>query len=156
MANKPGPAIAATAILILAAAGMLPATAGEPMSAFTGHWRVARVAVSDEGVQALGDDDPSLMGKRLTFTTSQLAWDRTPTTGDVCIDPSFEPLGRRPPDLQPALRKLGMRQPVAYAVRCRSGSWGPGPDPVLFRGVAGALALPWYDGAVLMLVRQAD
>ncbi|MGW5959072.1 hypothetical protein [Methylorubrum thiocyanatum] len=133
--------------------GMVPAMAGNPISDFTSHWRVARVAVPDNGVQALVDDDPSLMGKRLTFTSTRLAWDRTPSTGDVCTGPSFEPLERVPPDVQPELRKLGMRRPVAYAVRCQSGTWGPGRDHVIYRGAAGALAIPWYDGAVLMLVR---
>jgi hypothetical protein len=100
---------AVTAMLVLTAA-MRPAMAGDPMGAFTGHWRVARVAVSDVGVQALGDDDPSLVGKRLTFTSTRLAWDRTPSTGDVCLSPEIQPLERLPPDVQPELRKLGMRQ----------------------------------------------
>lgn len=145
---------AVTAMLVGMAAGMGPAMAGDPMGAFTGHWRIARVAVSDVGVQALGDDDPSLMGKRLTFTSTRLAWDRTPSTDDVCLNPDFQALERLPPDMQPELRKLGMRRPVAYAVHCRTGTWGPGRDPVIYRGAAGALALPWYDGAVMMLVRE--
>lgn len=145
---------AMTVMLVVMTTGMLSAMAGEPISAFTGHWRVARVAVSDVGVQALGNDDPSLMGKRLTFTPARLAWDSTPSTSDVCTGPSFQPLDQSPPDVLPELRKLGMRQPVAYAVHCQTGAWGPGRDPIIYRGAAGALALPWYDGVVLMLVRE--
>ncbi len=156
MAKKAMLRPAATAMLVVSVAGMLPAMAGEPVSAFTGYWRVARVAVPDAGVQALADDDPSLMGKRLTFTSMRLAWDRAPMTGDVCTGPSFEPLERLPPDLQPGFRKLGMRRPVAYAVHCQSGTWGPGRDPIIYRGAAGALALPWYDNAMMMLVREPE
>ncbi|MCJ2074005.1 hypothetical protein MKK75_35335 [Methylobacterium sp. J-030] len=145
---------ASAAMLVGMAAGMHPAIAGEPQSSFTGHWRVARVAVSDLGVQALVDDDPSLMGKRLTFTSARLAWDQTPSTGDVRAGPDFQPLERLPSDAQPELRKLGMHRPVAYVVHCQTGTWGPGRDPVIYRGAAGALALPWYDGAVMMLVRE--
>ncbi|MFC6792163.1 hypothetical protein ACFQE0_22835 [Methylobacterium komagatae] len=144
----------AAAVVMGMGMGIVPAMAGDPISAFTGHWRVAKVAVPDIGVQALADNDPSLMGKRLTFTSTRLAWDRTPSTGDVCEAPDFQPLERLPPDVQPELRKLGMRQPVAYAVHCQSGMWGPGRDPVIYRGAAGALALPWYDNAVMMLVRE--
>ena len=146
-------AVAAASLFLMAAAAP-SAMAEGPISAFIGHWRVVRVAVSDAGVQALADNDPSLMGKRLTFTARQLSWDRPPTTGDVCTGPSFRPLDRLPRDVQPELRKLGMRQPVAYAVHCSAGDWGPGRDPVMYQGVAGALALPWYDGAVLMLARD--
>jgi hypothetical protein len=154
MASRNRPRHAAMAMVIAVSAGTSPAMAGEPMSAFAGHWRVARVAVYDTGVQALVDDDPSLMGKRLTFTSARLAWDLTPSTGDVCTDPDFQPLERLPPDGQPELRKLGMRQPVAYLVHCRTGTWGPGRDTIIYRGAAGALALPWYDGAMMMLVRE--
>ena len=145
---------AAMAMLVVMAAGTSSAMDGDSMSAFTGHWRVASVAVPEVGVQALGDDDPSLMGKRLTFTSARLAWDRTPSTGDVCTVPDFQPLERLPADVQPELRKLGMRQPVGYVVHCRTGTWGPGRNPVIYRGAAGALALPWYDGAMMMLVRD--
>ncbi|MCJ2139025.1 hypothetical protein [Methylobacterium sp. E-066] len=143
-----------SAAAVVLGMGIVPAIAGDPISAFTGHWRVARVAVSDIGVQALGNDDPSLLGKRLTLTSTRLARNRTPSTGDVSEGPDFQPLERLPPDVQPELRKLGMRQPVAYAVHCQTGTWGPGRDTVIYRGTAGALDLPWYDGAVMMLVRE--
>ncbi|MFK5595891.1 hypothetical protein ACFZ8E_02625 [Methylobacterium sp. HMF5984] len=144
----------ATATLIAMAAAMPPAMADESMSAITGHWHVAKVAVPDSGVQALVDNDPSLMGKRLTFTSAQLVWNQMPSTGDVCTSPSFEQLDQLSQDVRPELRKLGMRQPVAYTLHCRSGGWGPSREPTIYQGAAGALALPWYDGTMLMLVRD--
>lgn len=135
-------------------AATTPVLAQSGPMGFTGHWRVAGVAVSDTGVQALSDNDPSLMGKRLTFTLQRLAWDRPTSTNDSCVGPIFTRLSRMPSaDLQPELRKLGMREPVAYRLRCGSGSWGPGNGMVVYQGAAGAIAMPWYDGGVLKLVR---
>lgn len=131
-----------------------PAMAANVSSSFQGHWRVAAVAVSEAGVQAMGDNDPSLMGKRLTFSPQRLAWDQPTITNDVCVGPTFTRLPIMPPaDLRAQLHKLGMRKPVAYAVRCRSGNWGPDGRTTVFLGAAGAVAMPWYDGGLLKLVR---
>ncbi|TXC72754.1 hypothetical protein FSB78_04655 [Sphingomonas ginsenosidivorax] len=131
------------------------AQSGNGAAAFAGHWRVAGVAVSDTGVQALADNDPSLMGKRLTFSQARLAWDQPPATRDACVSPSFRRLATpAPAGLRPQLRKLGLPRPTAFAIRCRSGSWGPGDRPVVYRGAGGVLAMPWYDGGVLKLVRK--
>lgn len=124
-------------------------------AAFAGHWRVAGVAVADDGVQALTDNDPSLVGKRLTFSPDRLAWDQPPATRDTCLRPTFRRLATSAPRaLGPQLRKLGLPRPTPFAIRCQSGSWGPGATPVVFRGAGGTLALPWYDGGVLKLVRE--
>ena len=149
-----------TRILTIASAASILAVApavaqsGTGTTAFVGHWRVAGVAVSSHGVQALADNDPSLMGKRLTFSTALLAWDQPPSTHDTCLDPQFTRLGTPvPTELRSQLRKLGLPRPTPFAIHCRSGYWGPA-EHVIFRGAGGALALPWYDGGVLKLVRQ--
>ncbi|WP_237481391.1 hypothetical protein [Lichenibacterium dinghuense] len=132
----------------------VPAIGADGSTAFTGHWQVAGVAVPDAGIQALTNNDPSLMGKRLTFTPQRLNWDQPTSTNDVCMGPTFTRLSTRPPvDLLPQLRKLGMRQPVAYTLRCRSGSWGPGDQTNVYLGAAGSIAMPWYDNGVLRLIR---
>ncbi|GAB5339644.1 hypothetical protein GIW50_08550 [Pseudomonas syringae] len=128
--------------------------AADAPSNFIGNWRVAGVAVSANGVQALGDNDPSLMGKRLTFTPQRLAWDQPTATNDACAEPTLDRLQAMPPaELQPQLRQLGMRHPVAYMLRCGSGTWGPGDQMTVYLGAAGAVAMPWYDGGVLKLVK---
>ncbi|MDQ0444351.1 hypothetical protein QO016_003861 [Methylobacterium persicinum] len=45
--------------------------------------------------------------------------------------PDFQPLERLLPNVQPEVRKLGMRRPVAYVVRSRYGTWGPSRAPVI-------------------------
>lgn len=141
-----------TAILAVQAA---TAQSGADVTAFAGHWQVAGVAVDDEGVQALSDNDPSLMGKRLTFSRTRLAWDQPQATHDACSNPQFVRVDKpAPAELRVQLRKLGMPRPTTFAIKCRSGSWGPGDNPVVFRGAGGVLALPWYDGGMLKLVRR--
>jgi len=138
----------------LAATGVTAQTAGGA-AAFAGQWRVTGVAVADSGVQALSDNDPSLMGKRLTFSRKRLTWNQPTATHDSCINPRFTRLGTPAPvDLRPQLRKLGLPRPTSFAIRCQSGSWGPSDTAIVFRGAGGTLALPWYDGGVLKLARQ--
>lgn len=148
--------------IVNSGAAMLLCVATSVMSAdmpssFIGDWRVAGVAVSDNGVQALVDDDPSLMGKRLSFRSPRLTWDQPRVTNDICEGPSFTRLPTKPSaELKPQLRKLGMRQPVAYVLRCGSGKWGPESDMTVYLGAAGAIIMPWYDGGVLKLVQVND
>lgn len=127
-------------------------------SALYGSWHVAGVAVSDSGVQALGGDDPSFMGRRLSFNHDQLAWKASAnSTEDVCKGPVFHKL---PPisgaELEPQLHKLGIEKAVRYSVECKSGSWGPfdKETPAFFLAQDGSLALSWYDGGLLKLVRD--
>ncbi len=127
-------------------------------SALYGSWHVAGVAVSDSGVQALGDDDPSFMGRRLSFSHDQLAWKAsTDSTEDVCKGPVFHELpAMTGAELEPQLHKLGIEKAVRYSVECKSGSWGPfdKETPAFFLAQDGALALSWYDGGLLKLVRD--
>ncbi|MCJ2019231.1 hypothetical protein MKK84_17590 [Methylobacterium sp. E-065] len=43
------------------------------------------------GIQALGDDDPILMGKRLTVTSTRLAWDRIRSTRSAFMAGKLNP-----------------------------------------------------------------
>lgn len=139
------------------AASLATVAVAQPMdatTAFAGHWRVKGVAVSDNGVQALSDNDPSLMGRGLTFSRARLAWDRPSTTHDNCLNPRFTRLRTpAPAALRSQLHKLGLPRPTPFLIRCQSGSWGPGDSAMIFRGAGGALAMPWYDGGLLKLAR---
>lgn len=127
-------------------------------SAFYGHWRVTGVAVSDSGIQALVDNDPSLMSRGLSFTHESLAWDASANAAeDTCTGPVFKKLAALPgAEQQPQLHKLGIRKAVPYDVHCQSGSWGPvdGESPAFFLAPDGSLALLWYDGGMLKLVKN--
>ncbi|UQW73940.1 hypothetical protein [Pseudomonas avellanae] len=127
-------------------------------SALYGSWRVAGVAVSDSGVQALEDNDPRFMGRRLGFNHEQLAWQASAdSTEDVCKAPVFQRLpAMSGVGLEPQLHKLGIERAVPYGVECKSGNWGPfdQESPVFFLAQDGSLALSWYDGGMLKLVRD--
>ncbi|KPW15617.1 hypothetical protein ACKUFS_02770 [Pseudomonas cannabina] len=127
-------------------------------SAFYGNWRVAGVAVSDSGVQALEDNDPGFVGRRLSFNHDQLAWKTSASsTDDVCKGPVFHKLpAMTEAELEPQLHKLGMRKAERYGVECKSGRWGPfdKETPTFFLAKDGSLALSWYDGGLLKLVRD--
>lgn len=127
-------------------------------SALYGSWHVAGVAVSDLGVQAMVDDDPSFMGRRLSFDHDQLSWKVSKDLNeDVCKGPVFHKLpAMSGAETEPQLRKLGIGKAVRYSVECKSGSWGPfdKETPVFFLAQDGTLALSWYDGGLLRLERD--
>lgn len=126
--------------------------------AIYGSWHVAGVAVSDSGVQALETDDPTLMGKPLNFNHDQLAWKASASsTEDVCSRPVFHKLAATTEaESMLQLRKLGMEKAIPYGVECKSGSWGPLDEtsPTFFIAPDGSLALSWYDGGMLKLLRD--
>ncbi|OCX18520.1 hypothetical protein [Pseudomonas graminis] len=127
-------------------------------NALYGSWHVAGVAVSDSGVQALEDNDPSFMGRRLSFNHDQLAWKASAdSTEDVCNGPVFHKLpAMSGAELKPQLHKLGIEKAVPYGVECKTGSWGPldKESPAFFLAQDGTLALSWYDGGLLKLIRD--
>lgn len=149
------PCFLAPAALAASCAAVSTAQPTNGKMAFAGHWRVTGVAVSDDGVQALSDNDPSIMSKKLTFSSARLAWDQPTVTHDSCLNPRFTRLGTpAPAKLRTQLRKLGLPRPTSFSIRCQSGSWGPGDSAMIFRGAGGVLALPWYDGGLLKLARK--
>ncbi|WP_342650471.1 hypothetical protein [Pseudomonas sp. REB1044] len=121
---------------------------------FDGRWSVAGVAVSDDGVQALVDNDPSLMNETLTFSAKLLKWDAPQGSGDTCSQPVINTISTAPDeDARALLDKLGLHDTTAYSVHCETGHWGPvqGASPTFYSNAAGDLALVWYDGALLKL-----
>lgn len=125
---------------------------------FHGHWQVAGVAVSDVGVQALAKDDPSYMGRRLTFTPDRLSWDRPrPISTEVpCTTPRIMPAANASDaESRAIIRRLGAGATRSYSVACGTGSWGPVAPPagamLAFRD--GTVGLWWYDGGLLTLRR---
>ncbi len=150
-----------TSALLMAACTSVPPTQSKPnpqgASPFYGHWQVAGVAVSNSGVQALTDNDPSLMGQRLSASEALLAWDQPVVTGDTCTKPRFTKTPALPSlEQQERLAKLGMQPAIAYAVACQSGDWGPEGkgSPTFFLSPRGDLGLSWYDGGMLKLTRS--
>lgn len=132
--------------------------AAQLISTFQGDWKVTSVAVSDTGVQALQDNDPTFMGKHASFTPDALAWVPADSAEDACKQPTFRKLTVAPDaDVQGRLDKLGLSRATPYSVRCGSGSWGPmgEEDPAFFVGADGTLGLVWYDGGLLKLTRTA-
>lgn len=149
------PFFLATAAIGVSCAALATAQPTNATMAFAGHWQVTGVAVSDDGVQALSDNDPSLMGKKLAFSRLRLAWDQQTVTHDSCLNPRITRLATSAPAvLRSQLRKLGLPRPTSFSIRCLSGSWGPGGSAMIFRGAGGVLAMPWYDGGLLKLTRR--
>ncbi|KPW68747.1 hypothetical protein, partial [Pseudomonas cannabina] len=100
----------------------------------------------------------TFMGRRLSFNHDQLAWKTSAdSTEDVCKGPVFHKLpAMSEAELEPQLRKLGMERAERYGVECKSGRWGPfdKETPAFFLAKNGSLALSWYDGGLLKLVRD--
>ncbi|WP_407316034.1 hypothetical protein [Pseudomonas sp. nanlin1] len=150
-----------TSALLMAACSSAPSTPSKPnaqdASPFYGRWQVAGVAVSNSGIQALTDNDPSLMGQRLSVSEALLAWEQPVVTGDTCSKPRFIQTAALPSlEQQERLAKLGMQPAIAYAVACQSGDWGPEGQgsPTFFLTSRGELGLSWYDGGMLKLTRS--
>lgn len=115
-------------VMVATSASAAPSTVSA--AAFAGRWKIAGVAVPNTGVQALQDNDPSLMGKRLTFSPAALAWDQAAVTNDQCNAPRFTRLSAPAPrDLRAQLRKLGFPQPHGLRRPMSFGSLRPGRQP---------------------------
>jgi hypothetical protein len=143
-----------------------PVSAARDIAALAGRWRVTRLAVGD-GVQALAADDPAYVGQRLVLGTDRFAW-ATPrasgaTLSDVCDGPALAPLpepgaGAEQRQHATALARLGVTKADALAVECDRGTWGPeaAGGAILFPAGDDRLAMSWYDGGMLLLVREPD
>lgn len=132
--------------------------------ALAGTWKVAAVATGD-GVQALVPDDPAYMGREVTISGDRLAWVDAAKAGAATLDDVCDlPVTARQTgtaatnyDTQfaPQLKKLSIARPDPHAVECDRGNWGPeaAGGAILFPAGKDALAMSWYDGAVLKLIR---
>lgn len=160
--------------LVLAAAVCASTTrASEFASQFAfadlgGAWRVAGVAVMPTDVQALGPDDPSLMGARVLVSADAITWlgrPGDPDDGDRCEGPVTQRLtgasrARLLDRMASSLIDLGLDPAELsdpHAVECLSnGALGPqaAGGALLLIDPEGHLVMSWYDGAVLLLKRE--
>lgn len=151
-------AIALGATAIAAPASSRAAPPAQTARQLYGHWQVVGVAVSDNGVQALSTNDPSYMGRRLTFTAAHLSWDKPKhgATEAPCNQPTIRPVPRdNDPDARATVRRIGGPALRAFAVSCIAGSWGPaeGTSPTLLAMPDGTIEMWWFDGGLLKLRR---
>ena len=129
----------------------LPALAADfTYSSLAGSWQVDAVAVPDEGVQALVDDDPQYMGAVVQFGANDITWAEgtearpiDPAIDNCATAPSLTPWMADPddPDQQPI--KGG------FNVMCGDDVWGtlvPVDDQTV--------ELHYLDNGVLTLKRQ--
>lgn len=119
-------------------------------SDLTGSWKVDAVAVPDEGVQALVDNDPQYMGAVIQFGPNDITW--TKGTEIRPIDPSIDNCDTAP-SLTPwkADPNDSDQQPIkgGLSVMCGDDAWGT-VVPVDDKTVK----LHYLDNGVLTLTRQ--
>ncbi|USW03716.1 hypothetical protein ACTACV_27335 [Pseudomonas syringae] len=148
--------IAATVSLSATAyAGNTPPVASA--SQLEGRWEVISATVGNGRIQSLSNDDPSLMGKRLSITATRLFWDHVQNATDApCEKPSIKPTRRdNDADARATVRKAGGPALSAFSVACESGSWGPNkaPSPTILAMPDGSIAIWWFDNGLLRLRR---
>ncbi len=135
---------------------------------FTGKWKITRVHVNPEGVQAFTENDKAIVGSVFSITTTDIKWMVKASAGftadDICKQPSAATL----PDtiakeegaaLVQALKPFGVspssRGPLHRFGCAGGGNWGPGTSGGLFIPVGNVqMILKWYDGATLLAVRS--
>jgi hypothetical protein len=136
---------------------------------FAGNWKISRVHVNPEGVQAFTEDDKAIVGSIFNIAASEIKWTTKAsadfTSDDVCKQPSAGPL---PPivekeeggDLTAALKPFGISASTRGSLHrfgcVGGGTWGPGESgaAALFIPVGTkAMVLKWYDGATLLAER---
>ena len=117
-----------------------------------GTWRVARVTVNSDGMQALQDDDPAYMGAVVQFSADKIVWlkgtDKRPidAENDNCsAAPRLSPATAR--NTETVFQVDG-----GFNVIC--GSYGWGPTAVLLPDSGGTVLLYWYDNGILTLKRE--
>lgn len=129
----------------------LPALAADfNYSSLTGSWQVSAVAVPNEGVQTLVENDPQYMGAVIEFRPNDITW--TKGTKTRPIDPSIDNCTTAP-SLTPwkADPNDADQQPIrgGFSVMCLDDVWGT-IVPVDHKTVK----LHYLDNGVLTLKRQ--
>lgn len=141
----------ASLFAVIAASAIAPAFAADfDYTKLQGSWTVDAVAVPDEGVQALVDNDPQYMGAVVDFAADKIEW--TKGTETRPIDPSIDNC-TSPPTLKPwapdpdAVDETPIEN--GFTVMCGDDEWGtvvPVDDTTVH--------LYWYDNGVLTLKRS--
>ena len=117
-----------------------------------GTWRVTRVTVNSDGMQALHDDDPAYMGAVVQFSENKIVWLKG--TAKRPIDPENDSCDTAP-RLSPATARnteTVFQVDGGFNVMC--GSYGWGPTAVLLAGNDGTVSLYWHDNGILTLKRE--
>jgi hypothetical protein len=139
------------------------------VDAFIGNWKITRVHVNPEGVQAFVENDKAIVGSIFTISSSEIKWTSKASAGftsdDVCKQPSAGPLpdivekeegGALTAALKPFVISSTARGPIHRFGCVSGGTWGPGDAgaAALFIPVGTkAMVLTWYDGATLLAER---
>lgn len=139
---------------------------------FIGNWKITRVHVSPEGVQAFTENDKAIVGSVFSISASEIKWTSKVSAGftsdDVCKQPSAAPLpsivekdegGALTAALNPFAISASARGPIHSFGCVGGGTWGPGEAgaATLFIPVgAKQMVLKWYDGATLLAERQSQ
>jgi hypothetical protein len=156
------------------AANSDPEKCAEPavsVDQFVGSWKITRVHVSPEGVQAFVEDDKAIIGSEFAIATTEIKWTTKAsssfTSDDVCKQPSA---GSLPPiaekeaggALTAALKPFGISVSALgplHRFGCfGGGTWGPGEsggDASFIPVGANQMVLQWYDGATLLAERSS-
>jgi hypothetical protein len=137
---------------------------------FAGNWKITRVHVNPEGVQAFVENDKAILGSIFSITQREIKWTTKASAGftsdDVCKQPSAGPLPaivekEEGGDLTAALKPFGIsvsaREPLHRFGCVGGGTWGPGEAgaAALFIPVGTKqMVLKWYDGATLLAERS--
>ncbi len=136
---------------------------------FIGNWKITRVHVNPDGVQAFTENDKAIVGSIFTIAASEIKWTTKASAGftsdDVCKQPSAGPLspivekeegGALTAALKPFAIAASARGPIHRFGCVGGGTWGPGDAgaAALFIPVGTKqMVLKWYDGATLLAER---
>ncbi len=139
---------------------------------FIGNWKITRVHVNPEGVQAFTENDKAIVGSIFSISANEIKWTTKASAGftsdDVCKQPSAGPLpsivekdegGALTAALNPFAISASTRGPIHRFTCIGGGTWGPGEagTAALFIPVgATQMVLKWYDGATLLAERQGQ
>jgi hypothetical protein len=138
---------------------------------YAGNWKVTRVHVNPDGVQAFVTDDNAIVGSTFSITATEIKWTSKAsdkfTSDDVCKQPSAGPLSpivekEEGSALMDAFKSFAIsasaREPLHRFGCVGGGTWGPGNAgaAALFIPVGTKqMVLKWYDGATLLAERSA-
>jgi len=119
-------------------------------SSLKGIWKVTAVAVPNEGVQALVENDPQYMGAIVEFGTNNITW--TKGTKTKPIDPSSDNCVATPtlrswvadPDFPNEAPVKG-----GFTVMCADSEWG-----TVLPENKKTMKLYWYDNGILTLTKE--
>lgn len=146
-----------------AAAGSDDQGAQIDFARLAGRWKVVGLAPGS-GVGAFVKDDTAYVGRVLIVSADRLGWTepraKGATLSDVCEGLVTQPLFGQAANAYrkqfgAQLAALGMTAKGPHAIECMAGNWGPeaAGGATVYLDRKGTLAMSWYDGVVLKLVR---